>query len=129
MLLLVDNYTAHMMKDVALRNIPLEFLPKNTTSIFQPCDSGIIRTAKAYFCKQMAHRVVHHTDDKNNRATAVEIAMKISLLDAILTLANAWCDVNASTIQNCWEKGCLVIAPIRDAIVVEPPKELSAHEC
>uniref|UniRef100_H3A5L0 HTH CENPB-type domain-containing protein n=1 Tax=Latimeria chalumnae TaxID=7897 RepID=H3A5L0_LATCH len=99
-LLLVDNCTAH---------VTLEFLPKNTTSILQPCDQGIIRTAKAYFCKQMARTVLHHIDDKNNKATAVEIARKISLLDAILMLANA------STIRNCWKKGGLVIAPMEEA--------------
>uniref|UniRef100_H3ABS0 HTH CENPB-type domain-containing protein n=1 Tax=Latimeria chalumnae TaxID=7897 RepID=H3ABS0_LATCH len=122
-LLLVDNCTAHVTKDVALR-----FLPKNTTSILQPCDQGIIRTAKAYFRKQMARTVLHHIDDENNKATAVEIARKISLLDAILMLANAWSDVDASTIRNCWKKGGLVIAPMEEAIVVEPPRELNAHE-
>uniref|UniRef100_H3A202 HTH CENPB-type domain-containing protein n=1 Tax=Latimeria chalumnae TaxID=7897 RepID=H3A202_LATCH len=94
---LVNNCIAHVTKDVALRNIRLEFLPKNTTSILQPCDQGIIRTAKVYFCKQMARTVLHHIDDENNKATAVEIARKISLLDAILMLANAWSDVDAST--------------------------------
>uniref|UniRef100_H3AKG2 HTH CENPB-type domain-containing protein n=1 Tax=Latimeria chalumnae TaxID=7897 RepID=H3AKG2_LATCH len=94
-LLLVDNCTAHVTKDVALRNIQLEFLPKNTTSILQPCDQGIIRIAKAYFRKQMACTVLHHIDEK------------ISLLDAILMLANTWSDIDASTIRNCWKKGGL----------------------
>uniref|UniRef100_H2ZXU3 DDE-1 domain-containing protein n=1 Tax=Latimeria chalumnae TaxID=7897 RepID=H2ZXU3_LATCH len=121
-LLLVDNCTAHVTKDVALRNIRLEFLPKNTTSILQPCDQGIIRTAKAYFHKQLARTVLHHVDDENNKATAVEIA------NAILMLANAWSDVNALTVRNCWKKGGLVIAPMEEVIVVEPPRELNAHE-
>lgn len=57
-LLLVDNCTAHDVKNATLRNILLEFLPKNTTSILQPCDQGINRTAKAYFSKEMAHSVL-----------------------------------------------------------------------
>lgn len=94
----MDICTAHMTKGVALRNIQPEFLPKNTTSILQPCAQGVIRTAKAYFHKQTALTVFHHADDENNKATSVEMARKINLSDAILMLANAWSDISASTI-------------------------------
>ena len=40
-LLLVDNCTAHPALDT-LKNIRLEFLPPNTTSLIQPMDQGII---------------------------------------------------------------------------------------
>lgn len=74
-LLLVDNCTAHNIKNSTLRNIRLEFLPKNTTSILQPCDQGIIRTAKAYFRKEMARSVLRQIDE-GNRAVAADIAKK-----------------------------------------------------
>ncbi|KAG7273270.1 hypothetical protein CRUP_009698, partial [Coryphaenoides rupestris] len=126
-LLLVDNCSAHHVKNTTLRNIRVEFLPKNTTSILQPCDQGIIRTAKAYFRKEMARSVLHQID-AGNRATAADIAKKISLLDSILMLRDAWADVGASTIRNCWKKGGLVMAPEEEPNTVDPPAEVSAEE-
>ena len=125
-LLLVDNCSAHNLK-TTLRNIRLEFLPKNTTSILQPCDQGIIRTAKAYFRKEMARSVLRQIDE-GNRAAAADIAKKISLLDAILMLRDAWADVEASTIRNCWRKGGLVMSPEEEPTPVDPPAEISTDE-
>lgn len=126
-LLLVDNCTAHKINNSTLRNIRLEFLPKNTTSILQPCDQGIIRTAKAYFRKEMARSVLRQIDE-GNRAAAADIAKKISLLDAILMLRDAWADVEASTIRNCWRKGGLVMSPEEEPTTVDPPAEISTDE-
>ncbi|KAF2185782.1 hypothetical protein K469DRAFT_726556 [Zopfia rhizophila CBS 207.26] len=53
-ILLIDNFSAHT---VALElapppaNIRIEFLPKNSTSMFQPLDQGIIQNFKAYYHK------------------------------------------------------------------------------
>ncbi|XP_047200519.1 tigger transposable element-derived protein 6-like [Hippoglossus stenolepis] len=126
-LLLVDNCTAHDVKNTTLRNIRLEFLPKNTTSILQPCEQGIIRTAKAYFRKEMAHSVLCHTDE-GSRVTAVDIADKISLLDAVLMLRDAWADVEASTIRNCWRKGGLVISPVEELTAIDSTAEINTAE-
>jgi hypothetical protein len=43
--LLVDNCTAHTNSSL-LKNIKVNFLPANTTSLIQPCDQGIIRVLK-----------------------------------------------------------------------------------
>ncbi len=44
-LLLVDNAPSHPTV-IGLTNICVEFLPKNTTSLIQPCDAGIIKNLK-----------------------------------------------------------------------------------
>ncbi|XP_030265085.1 tigger transposable element-derived protein 6-like [Sparus aurata] len=126
-LLLVDNCAAHNVKNSTLRNIRLEFLPKNTTSILRPCDQGIVRTTKTYFRKEMARSVLRQIDE-GNRAAAADIAKKISLLDAILMLRDAWADVEASTIRNCWRKGGLVMSPEEEPTTVDPPAEISTDE-
>ena len=41
-LLLIDNAPSHPIVS-GLTHICVEFLPKNTTSLIQPCDSGIIK--------------------------------------------------------------------------------------
>ena len=50
-LLLVDNCAAHPHLD-NLKNIKLEFLPANTTSLVQPMDMGVIKNLKKICIKE-----------------------------------------------------------------------------
>lgn len=43
-------------------------------------------------------------------------------------LQDAWADVEASTIRNCWRKGCLVISPEEEPTAFDPPAEISTEE-
>ena len=46
-LLLVDNAPVHIVnEDINLTNVVVHFLPPNTTSHLQPCDTGIINSFK-----------------------------------------------------------------------------------
>ena len=45
---LVDNAPLHILGE-ELSNIRVSFLPKNTTSVLQPLDMGVIRAFKAYY--------------------------------------------------------------------------------
>ncbi|KAJ8012498.1 hypothetical protein DPEC_G00043450 [Dallia pectoralis] len=74
-LMLVDNCVVNDVKNTTLRN----FLQKNPTSILLPCNLVIIKTAKAYLHKEMAHTVLHQIDE-GSRDTAADIAEKGSLL-------------------------------------------------
>lgn len=110
-LLLVDNCTAHVMNP-QLKHIKVVFLPANTTSILQPCDQGIIRTAKAYYRREMRLRIIQVIDEQltvdgaqSGEFRANEIAKKTSLLDALHLLVRAWNSVSTSTIENCFRKG------------------------
>lgn len=47
-LLLVDNAPSHIVRE-DLSHIRVEFLPKDTTSVLQPLDQGIIRSFKAHY--------------------------------------------------------------------------------
>uniref|UniRef100_A0A3Q2CCY6 DDE-1 domain-containing protein n=1 Tax=Cyprinodon variegatus TaxID=28743 RepID=A0A3Q2CCY6_CYPVA len=124
-LLPMDNCTAHNVK--TLRNVRLESLLKKTTSILQLCDQGIIiRTAKAYFRKEKAHSVLRQIDE-GNRAVARDVTKKISLLDMIRMLRDAWADVGASTIRNCWRKGGLVMSPEEEPTPVNPLAEITTR--
>jgi hypothetical protein len=51
-LLLIDNFSGHELRvqlvgrKQALHNVQIEWLPANTTSMWQPCDQGIIAAFK-----------------------------------------------------------------------------------
>ena len=62
-LLLIDNCPSHPNPvPVKLTNLAVHFLPKNTTSHTQPCDSGIIRDLKHKYRTRLVRRMLAHID-------------------------------------------------------------------
>ena len=96
-LLLVDNCTAHPALDT-LKNIRLEFLPPNTTSLIQPMDQGIIKNIKCHYRKELVQMTITAIEDNLLSCTATEVSAKITILDAIRVVAT-------QTIANCFRKG------------------------
>ncbi len=108
-LLLVDNCSAHP-SGLQLQNIQLEYLPPNTTSILQPCDQGPIQMLKSKFRHKMCVSILAKMDEDED-ASAVALAQKISLLDAVNMLACAWAEADELGIRNCWCKSGLKYGP------------------
>ena len=52
-----ENAPGHPNLNDVLTNITLEFLPKNSTQVIQPCDAGIIRCFKAHFRNESSQKV------------------------------------------------------------------------
>jgi len=99
-LLLVDNCPAHpSISD--LRSITLIFLPPNTTSVLQPMDQGIIRALKSNFRKNLVLKIIASLDA--NEGTSCAKHPKITMLDAILTIYDAWNKITPATIFNCYK--------------------------
>lgn len=48
-LLLLDNFSGHMVDDEEFSHVRIKFLPPNTTSRLQPLDTGIIAVVKKSF--------------------------------------------------------------------------------
>jgi hypothetical protein len=111
-LLLLDSFSAHiagieMLKadEHDLRNLRIEFLPTNATSVCQPLDQGIIRTWKAYVRRQW----IQYSADCYDANKLPEQEMVV--LNALRWGVYAWHnDIKPSTIENCWLKA-RVLAP------------------
>lgn len=86
LLTLADNFSAHVAKDLKLKNIQVVYLPANT---IQPCDQGIINNLKLHYKKEMGRRILHD----------------LGLLDALHLIAQSWNSVHDSTVRNCFRKG------------------------
>ncbi len=54
-LLILENAIGHAHLDIA--NIELLFLPKNTTSIFQPLDMGVIKSLENYYSNNLLKNI------------------------------------------------------------------------
>ncbi len=67
------------------------------TSKIQPCDAGIIRNFKAYYCRRFNRLLLQRLED------GVDQAEKIDVLQAIRVDVPVWAtNVKIATIQNCY---------------------------
>lgn len=98
-LMLLDNCPAHP-KDLSFSNIRIEFLPKNTTSVLQPMDQGIIRSFKCFYRKRLIQHIIMQVEATGTSASAV----KIDVLQAMKWSLCAWESVTRATIADCFRK-------------------------
>lgn len=101
-LLLVDNMSSHRVGDIGLTNVRLEFLPKNTTSVLQPMDQGVIKATKDF---------IYAMRDERDYGFYCQDVFSLPLVD--LFTACQWCaasfrKVTAATIKNAWAKANIV---------------------
>ena len=54
--LLIDNWPGHLSAS-DLTNVKLIFLPRNTTSVLQPMDLGVIRSLKLNYWGRVIHQL------------------------------------------------------------------------
>ena len=105
-LLLLDNAPTHGVKNVALSNVTVLFLPPNTTSRIQPMDAGII----AAFKKRYRSFHLSHAIDRD--AVGEKDIYKVDILKAMRWCRSSWSAVTASTIANCWRHTGLLSGPV-----------------
>jgi len=100
-LLLMYNAGCHPpeLKDRYSSNIKVVFLPANATSKFQPLDLGIIKNFKVHYKKLLLHYVVAKIDECSK---ASEVTKKITVLQAIRWIGEAWKKVSPYTIRKCF---------------------------
>jgi len=102
-LMLVDNVSSHQVGDIGLTNVNLDFLPKNTTSVLQPMDQGIIKATKDH---------VYHKRDKRDYDFYAQGTFSLPAVD--LFTACEWCaagfdQLSVATIKNAWLKAGIVV--------------------
>jgi hypothetical protein len=118
-LLFVDQCVAHFEDTSELRNVRVEFLPANTTSVLQPMDKGIIRSLKYKYHKRLVCKFLQ-------RITTTRECYKVSLFDAISMLAASWNAVSWETIANCYWKARFFATP-EPHIEDDDDSEVSPH--
>ena len=98
-LLLMDNAPCypHNLADT-FSNITIKFLPKNTTSMTQPLDAGIIANWKVKYKKKLLRFVCSRVDGKKN---ASEIVKSVNVSMAIEWRKQAWHEVSSDLIVKC----------------------------
>ena len=102
-MLLLDNTPSHPnITQEGLKNINLEFLPKNATSRLQPYDTGIIKNLKHKYRKLLILYIVACIDTGNGSAS--EIIKNTTILKVNERIQTSWAEVSENTTKNCFEK-------------------------
>ena len=100
-LFFVDNCPAHPVTlQMALKNIKIIFLPKNSTSVLQPMDQGVIRSFKCKYRTKLLSHVISQVEGKDKTIEDV----KVNLLMVMNWVKFAWESVTQETIKNCFKK-------------------------
>ena len=87
-ILFMDNAPCHPESlSERYSNIKVVFLPKNTTSMLQPLDAGIVRNVKLKYRKKLLKFVISRTNDNVN---ATDIIQEVDVLKAIPWIKSAW---------------------------------------
>lgn len=101
-LLLIDNAPGHP-QDLHHENIQVVFLPKNTTSLLQPLDQGIISTFKALYIKRTFKYILEQME--NDESLSISDAWKkFTILDCVKHVGISYTEIKPSTLNACWKK-------------------------
>ena len=118
--MIVDNCPAHPHVE-GLQAVELIFLPPNTTSKLQPMDQGVIRSLKAKYRSTVVKLYI-------NRIESGQELLKISILDSMKFLVQAWNRVTKDTVQNCFKRAGISKDAQADAVeeIDDPFKSLQS---
>jgi DDE superfamily endonuclease len=117
-IIFADNCSAHPPSlQETLGHIQLEFLPKNTTSVVQPMDQGVIHSLKSKYRVKLLTHIIKEVEGKEKTASDV----KIDVLMAMNWVKFAWDSVTKDTIANCFREALFVkdAADLGDVDVIQ----------
>ncbi|XP_008186895.1 tigger transposable element-derived protein 6-like [Acyrthosiphon pisum] len=92
-LLIVDNYSSTIPKDIALKNVELVFFPPYITKNLQPLNLGVINVFKQYYEKHYLNVL------KNSNSKQLNI-----ILNALRHITEAWSSIQPQVIAECFKK-------------------------
>jgi hypothetical protein len=98
-LLFLDNAT--FRPHIELSNVRLSWFPPNTTSVSQPIDQGVIKCVKLNYRKLIMRSLLANM---NAASSATDLAKSISVLYAVIWIAEATKQVSPQTVQRCSQK-------------------------
>jgi DDE superfamily endonuclease/Fission yeast centromere protein N-terminal domain/Tc5 transposase DNA-binding domain len=125
-LLTMDNFAAHVSALETTpppQNISIAWLPKNSTSRFQPLDQGIIQSFKSHYRRQWLGYMLGCYERSEDPLDSMNLYL------AIRWIMRSWNHyVLNTTIYNCFRKSTLVITPLSLPISADSPNIISLYE-
>ncbi|XP_029649971.1 tigger transposable element-derived protein 1-like [Octopus sinensis] len=102
-LLLLDNAPSHPVNLNDLSdNVRVEFIPKNTASLLQPMDQGVVALFKAYYHRRIFKQLIKAIDGED-KTTVRDYWAKFNIMNAVDNIAESWNEIKLSTMNSVWK--------------------------
>lgn len=112
-LLLIDNAPSHVLSNIELQYVRVQFLPPNATSKVQPLDAGIISAFKRRYRQGQIQEALARNE---NGETDI---YKVSILQGMRWSEAAWRSISNATIKNCWRHTTLLEVDVCEEIIAD----------
>ena len=142
-LLLMDHCGSHNQEDLffdSFGQVDVDFLPKNTTALYQPMDAGIIACMKCNYRYGLLHETLKWVSidmgddnalfDKIQRRPlpkagyrGIEDGYPANILEAMQLLKTAWDAVSETTVVRCWLKTTILPEAFSSPLVTKYGKK------
>lgn len=100
--LILDNAPSHPSEnELTMGNIKAMFLPPRVTPLIQPMDQGVIEWLKKRYRRKYVSFLLEQTEGGSNLFEAMKT---FNIKDAIYIAAQAWDELNHTTLQKSWRK-------------------------
>ncbi|XP_064411316.1 adhesion G protein-coupled receptor F5-like [Latimeria chalumnae] len=90
--------------------IMVKYLLKNTTSVIQPMDQGIIAQIKKLYKEEIIQEYIQQNEETGVRL--VQFLKNLTIKDMIYIFQRCWSEIDVLSIEKCWMKG--LRAALRD---------------
>ena len=105
-----------------ITNIQIENFAPNLTAHLQPMDQGIIKCFKVHY---QAGYIQHSINNYKGGVTPSNI-YNIDQLDVMRLANHAWLEVDATTIQHCWDKSGILPDTQHTTSLIQPTLPISS---
>ncbi|XP_054423822.1 tigger transposable element-derived protein 1-like [Pteronotus mesoamericanus] len=103
-LLLLDSAPCHPAHLGSLSaHVRVEFLPKNTSTLIQPMNQGIIAAFKAHYLRRTLSQLVQKKAGRD-RPSMREFWRSYTVMAAVDNIAQAWAELQPATMNSAWRK-------------------------
>ncbi|XP_049758085.1 tigger transposable element-derived protein 1-like [Elephas maximus indicus] len=103
-LLLLDVAPCHPAHlDGLSAHVRVEFLPKNTSTLIQPMNQGVIAAFKAHYLRRTLSQLVQETAGED-RPSVQEFWRSYTVMTAVDNIAEAWAELQPTTLNGAWRK-------------------------
>ncbi len=103
-ILLILNDAPTRPKDVEFSNIELLFLAKNTISLTQPLNQGIIKAVKDRYKTLLTEFILSQEDANGFACDYLASIKRVDIFQTYKMLHQSWNQISVDTIINCWRK-------------------------
>ncbi|XP_020755399.2 tigger transposable element-derived protein 1-like [Odocoileus virginianus] len=109
-------------------HVRVEFLPKNTSTLIQPMNQGVITTFKSQYLRRTLSQLAQETGGAD-QPSVWEFWRSYTVVTAVDNIAEAWVELQPATMNSAWRKlwpECVLTGAPKPSAVPQLPHSIEA---